>query len=68
MSVMPWDSVKSIGNNIYEQLAKINPKINTKHITIQTNNKSTIKYMPKILGTTVMNNLQNETLRLTINI
>ena len=45
MSVMPWDFGKAIGNNNYEQLAKLNPQIDTKHIEIQTNNKSTIKYM-----------------------
>ena len=68
MSVMPWDSVKAIGNNNYEQLAKWNPQIDTNHIAIQTRDKFTVKYMPKILGTTVMNNLENETPRLTLNI
>ena len=45
MSIISWDSVKPIENNKYEQLAQWNPTIDTKHIAIQTNNKSNVKYL-----------------------
>ena len=43
MSVMPWDTVKPIGTNNYEQVAQWNSQIDTKHIAIQTSNKYTVK-------------------------
>ena len=37
-----------VGNKNYEQLAQLNSQIETKHIAIQTNNKSTVKYLQDI--------------------
>ena len=34
-----------VGNNDYEQLAESNSQIETKHITIETGKKSTVKYL-----------------------
>ena len=35
----------SVGNKNYDQLAQLNSQIEIKHITIQTSNKPTLKYL-----------------------